>query len=402
MTENSEVAQLRDSIEQLPSGEAANRLRAEPKHIAQAVLDQLPATKASELAALMEFILPAGSPSEQEVSQQEDSAEASKQVEGSVADLLLEPFGVMGPDTTVAGALDRLVHTDPVNGITYIYVVDDERHLLGVVAMRDLLLGRPGQTLADIMTREPFCLSPDSPLSQAIRAALEHRHRLYPVTDEDNKLLGMVYGWQLFESMATELSAQSGSMVGVDREERLGTSIFQAFRMRHPWLQVNLLTAFCAALVVGIFEDTIAQIVALAVFLPVLAGQSGNTGCQALAITLRGMTLGELAEFPVKRLLRKELTLGAMNGFFVGLVAAAAMWVYATMTDAGQPLMLGLSILIAMVGACMGSGVFGVLVPLTLRRFGADPAMASSIFLTTFTDILGMGLMLFLATAMVL
>ena len=172
--------------------------------------------------------------------------------------------------------------------------------------------------------------------------------------------------------------------------------------MRHPWLQVNLFTAFMAAFVVGLFENTIAQIVALAVFLPVLAGQSGNTGCQALAITLRGLTLGELTDVPVSRLLRKEILLGAMNGFFVGLIAAAAMWIYAGMTGVEQPVMLALVVLIAMVGACVGSGIFGVVVPLTLRRFGADPAMASSIFLTTFTDILGMGLMLLLATSMVL
>jgi magnesium transporter len=228
------------------------------------------------------------------------------------------------------------------------------------------------------------------------------RFRLYPVTDDQQRLLGLVYGWQLFESMATELSVQSGTMVGVDREERLGTPVLEAFRMRHPWLQVNLLTAFAAALVVGLFEDTITRIVALAAFLPVLAGQSGNTGCQALAITLRGITLGELEHFPVRRLLRKEVTLGALNGLFVGLVAALVMWLYASATDAERPALLALTILIAMVGACIGSGIFGVLVPLTLRRFGADPAMASSIFLTTFTDVLGMGLMLFLATRLVL
>nr|WP_241263020.1 magnesium transporter [Parahaliea mediterranea] len=399
------------SVEHQSSGEAANLLAGRPTAQIQAVLDRLPAGRASEIAALMELVAPAPPPvpapiedstPEQHSEAVEQSSEAAEQVEGTVEALLTEPFGVMAPDTTVAGALDRLVHTEPVTGITYIYVVDGGERLQGVVAMRDLLLGRPGQTLAEIMTPEPYALRPDTPLTEAIQAALVHRHRLYPVTDDDQRLVGLVYGWQLFETMATELSAQSGTMVGVDREERLATPVMTAFRMRHPWLQVNLLTAFTAAFVVGLFEDTIARIVALAVFLPVLAGQSGNTGCQALAITLRGFTLGELAEFPVARLLRKEILLGAMNGFFVGLVAAAAMWLYASMTDTGQPLLLALTILIAMVGACIGSGVFGVMVPLTLRRFGADPAMASSIFLTTFTDILGMGLMLALATALVM
>jgi len=150
------------------------------------------------------------------------------------------------------------------------------------------------------------------------------------------------------------------------------------------------------------FEDTITRIVALAAFLPVLAGQSGNTGSQALAITLRGLTLGELANYPVRKLLHKEIILGALNGFAVGLVAAAAMWVYAASTGTAQPAVLALVILVSMVGACVGSGIFGVVVPLTLRRFGAEPAMASSIFLTTFTDVLGMGLMLLLATMLLM
>lgn len=320
----------------------------------------------------------------------------------TIEELLEAPTAVLGPDTTVAGALDYLVQASPTSTITYIYVVGAEGRLLGTVAMRDLLLGRPGQRLAEIMTPEPFAFVLETPLPEAIQQALRRRHRIYPVVDEGGRLLGLVYGWQLFERMAAELSLQTGSMVGLSREERVGTGIWPAFRMRHPWLQVNLLTAFAAAFVVGIFEETIAQIVALAIFLPVLAGQSGNTGCQALAITLRGMTVGELADVPVGRLLRKEMTLGAMNGFVVGCVAAAAMWAYASVSGAEDPLVLGLVILIAMVGACVGSGIFGVMVPLTLRRFGADPATASSIFLTTFTDILGMGLMLFLATALLL
>ena len=321
---------------------------------------------------------------------------------GTVAQLMTEAFGILSPHNTVASALDYIVRTDPSITITYIYVTDEADKLLGVLAMRDLLLARPGQTLEEIMTPTPFAFTPDVEMPEAVNAALAKRLRLYPVIDEEGTLLGQVYGWRLFEYVASEISAQAGSMVGVNKEERLSTPILQAFRMRHPWLQINLLTAFAAAFVVGMFEDTIARIVVLAIFLPVLAGQSGNTGCQALAITLRSMTLGETKGFPVAQLLRKEIILGAMNGFCVGLIAALAMWLYAGFSGAGDPVTLALVILIAMVGACIGSGIFGVMVPLTLRRFGADPAMASSIFLTTFTDILGMGLMLLLATSLLL
>lgn len=389
----STIESLREAVQGMDPVAAAAALAAQSETTIAEVLGSLPREQALQISAHLP-----------ERNRQEalETVELANSVNGVVEHLMVEATGVLPSQTTVAGALDYLVHTDPVAGVTYLYVVDADEVLLGVVAMRDLLLAKPGQTLGEIMTAQPFVFHRDTQLPEAIHAALTRRYRLYPVTDEAGHLLGLVYGWRLFEYVATELSAQSGSMVGVNREERIGTPVREAFRMRHPWLQVNLLTAFMAALVVGLFENTIAQIVALAVFLPVLAGQSGNTGCQALAITLRGLTLGELVDVPVSKLLRKEIILGALNGFFVGLIAAGAMWFYARMTDVEQPAALAFVVLIAMVGACIGSGVFGVLVPLTLRRFGADPAMASSIFLTTFTDILGMGLMLLLATSLLL
>jgi magnesium transporter len=213
----------------------------------------------------------------------------------------------------------------------------------------------------------------------------------------------VVRGWRLFERQAIEISAQSGQMVGVAKEERLYTGVWAAFKMRHHWLQVNLLTAFLAGFVVSLFEGTITQIVALAAFLPILAGQSGNTGCQALAITLRGITLGDMEGYSIRKLLLKELTLGALNGFLTGIVAGAAMyWLSGSSGNSHEAMMLALVILLAMTGACMASGLFGVLVPLALKKLGADPVTASSIFLTTGTDIAGMGLMLVLATALVL
>lgn len=394
MTQDAVVFLLRD-IEALEPDVAAAVLARHSAEDIQDVLRALPADRASAIVAC----LPDATPTPM---MDAENALVAEEVAGDVAAVMLPATGVLPGTTTVAGALDYLVHTTPANTVTYVYVVDDDQRLTGVVAMRDLLLASPAQRLADVMTPAPFTFAPETPVRDAIRVALDKRHRIYPVVSGEGQLVGMVYGWQLFERMATEISGQSGAMVGVDREERIDTAIWPAFLMRHPWLQVNLVTAFGAALVVGLFEDTIAQVVVLAAFLPVLAGQSGNTGCQTLAITLRGLTLGQLADYPMTRLLRKELVLGAMNGLFVGVVAAAGMWAYATMSGTAAPLQLALVVLVSMVGACVGSGLFGVMVPLTLKRFGADPAMASSIFLTTFTDILGMGLMLLLATLVLL
>jgi magnesium transporter len=191
-------------------------------------------------------------------------------------------------------------------------------------------------------------------------------------------------------------------MVGVEKEERLGTPWWRCLRFRHPWLQLNLLTAFLAAAVVGVFQDTLDQLVVLAVFLPVLAGQSGNTGCQALAVSLRGITLGELDPSRARSVVGKEALLGFMNGSLVGVSAGVGMFVLANAQDNPAALELALVVLVAMIGSCTVSGICGAIVPLTLRRLGADPATASSIFLTTATDVVSMGLFLALGTWVVL
>jgi magnesium transporter len=154
--------------------------------------------------------------------------------------------------------------------------------------------------------------------------------------------------------------------------------------------------------VVGSFEQAIAQVVALAVFLPVLAGQAGNTGVQALAVTVRGLTLGEFGQEAMKKLMAKEALLGAGNGALVGVIAAAAMYAYAQLTGTAQAGLLALTVFLAMVGSCVASGLSGVVVPLALRRFGVDPAAASGIFVTTTTDVASLGLFLGCATLLVL
>lgn len=330
----------------------------------------------------------------------EEFAEA---VAGTVHEMMEPALAVLPAATSISEAIEFIRRHPTPEQITYLYVTGTDDRLIGLVVIRDLLLREPDDTLAEVMLQDPFAVSVDMEVGDAIKAALHRHYPVYPVIDGEQHIVGTIRGWRLFERQAVEISAQSGKMVGVDQEERLGTDFWAAFRMRHPWLQVNLLSAFLAGFVVSIFEGTITQIVALAAFLPILAGQSGNTGCQALAITLRGITLGDLEKFRVGSLVRKEMFLGAINGLLTGLVAGAAMWWSAGRAGGdGEAMRLAVVIVLAMVGACTISGLFGVLVPLTLRRFGADPATASSIFLTTGTDIAGMGLMLLLATMIVL
>jgi magnesium transporter len=315
---------------------------------------------------------------------------------------MMEPVvGAFPPDVTVGQTVDALREAVKSILITYIWVVDDEDRLVGIVTMRDLLFNERGRMLGDVMLQNPFVLHASTSLREAMKLVLDRHYPVYPVTDADGRLLGLVRGQSMFEAQAIDITLQAGSMVGVNEEERLATPWKHSLRMRHPWLLLNLLTAFLAAGVVGIFQDTIDRLVILALFLPVLAGQSGNTGCQALAVTLRGMTLGELKPGTEKPLMKKEALLGCLNGIGVGLAAGIGMYFIASGQANEHPIMLSLVVFLAMIGSCVASGLSGALVPLTLKRLGFDPATASSIFLTTATDVVSMGMLLGLATLLI-
>ena len=285
--------------------------------------------------------------------------------------------------------------------ITYVYVLDEDEHLLGIVTMRDLLFSERERSLEEVMLRGAFALHAAMDLKDAMRLVLDRHYPVYPVVDAERHLIGLVRGQSMFEAQAIEITLQAGSMVGVEKEERLATPWIHSLKLRHPWLQLNLLTAFLAAAVVGLFQDTLDRLVILALFLPVLAGQSGNTGCQALAVTLRGMTLGELKPGTERPLVMKETWVGCLNGIGVGVAAAVGMFITASGQNQDQPWMLAFVVFLAMIASCMASGISGAIIPLTLKRMGLDPATASSIFLTTATDVVSMGMLLGLATILV-
>jgi magnesium transporter len=326
-----------------------------------------------------------------------DPAQAS---DATVRDLMSPPVGVFRGDATIAETVEMLREATKSAFITYCYVTDEAGKLTGVVVMREMLLAKSEDKLDDVMLRDPFAFRQDMPLDEALKEALGRHYPVYPVVDAAGRLTGLVRGETLFANRAVAISGQSGSMVGVDKEERLGTPLRRSLLLRHPWLQINLLTAFVAAAVVGIFEDTLSQLVILAVFLPVMAGQTGNTGCQALAVTLRGMTLGDLKEGSERSLVLKEGMLGFFNGLLVGVTAGLGMMIYATMQGEAEPLVMGLVVLVSMVTACTVASIAGAMIPLTLKKLGADPATASSIFLTTASDVASMGIFLSLATVL--
>jgi len=385
-----------------PPHEAAALLAEYPAGVIAAVLLELnPALTQDILAELPRGLVDAVLPlvPEETAKQWERN---QRYPQGSIGRLMEPALAVFTPEQTVRETVEELRSLVKTAFVTYCYVTDAGGRLTGVVTMRDLLFAEDeGARLDAIMLRETFFLKPDLPLGEAMKLVLDRHYPAYPVCDENGVLLGLVRGQAMFEEQAFEITAQVGTMVGVEKEERLATSLKQSFKFRHPWLQLNLLTAFVAGAVVALFQDTVDRLVILAVFLPVLAGQSGNTGCQALAVTLRGLTLGEMKTGSERSLVSKEAWLGFYNGSLTGLVAGLGMLVMAIYQGNPNAILLGVVVWLALVGACVTSGICGAMIPLTLKRLGQDPATASSIFLTTATDVVSMGMLLGLAALLV-
>jgi magnesium transporter len=376
-----------DRLQEIPAPQVAQLLASLPPARANVLL----AAMAPERRGAIMAAAPAGT----------DWADSQRYEEGTVGRLIEDPPAVFVSTTTVAEAVEALRDVVKKRLVTYLWVVDGAQKLQGVVAFRDLLYAERDRRLDEIMIRAPFFLRPRMDLVDAMREVVTRHYPVYPVCEDDGRLVGQVRGQVLFEQQAFEISAQAGAMVGVDTEERLATPLWRSFRFRNPWLLINLLTVFVAAAVVGYFEDTINKVVVLAVFLPVLGGQSGNLGCQALAVMLRGMTLGELRSTRIAAIVGKEGLLGLLNGLVTGAIAGAAMYWVVSRDGGSDGLVLGLITMAAMSISCMIASLSGATIPLILKRLGADPATASSIFLTTMTDVVSMGSFLGLVTWLV-
>jgi magnesium transporter len=213
-----------------------------------------------------------------------------------------------------------------------------------------------------------------------------------PVVDEENKLVGVITVDDVIDVIKEEATEDIMHLAGVSGDERAFTPAAESLRKRLPWLGVNLVTAFLAATVVALFEGTIAQITALAVFMPIVAGMGGNAATQTLTVIVRGIALGELTWSNSRKALVKEVLVGIGNGLALGVVAALVVWV-----TRGNPV-LGAVLGMAMVINMFVAAAAGTLVPLGLRAANVDPALASSVFITTMTDVFGFFSFLGLAT----
>ncbi|NNM34332.1 MAG: magnesium transporter [Gemmatimonadetes bacterium] len=317
--------------------------------------------------------------------------ELSQYPPGSAGSLMDPRVTAFRPSTTVGEAMRRLRALQSPR-LQSLFLIDEEGRLTGVVPLQSLVLASRKDPLEAHAT-SPSAAAQATWQREAVLEELEH-HQVgsLPVVDFDGRLVGVLRQDELLRTAQQQAAASIVSMVGAGREERALSSPFFVVRKRLPWLQINLVTAFLAASVVGFFEATIAQFTALAVLLPVVAGQSGNTGAQALAVTMRGLALREIQLRNWPRVAGKEVIAGGLNGLAVAATTAAGVFVWSR--SPGLAMVIAVSMVLSMAIAAFS----GAMVPIVLSSLKMDPAQSSSIVLTTITDIAGFFSFLGIAT----
>jgi magnesium transporter len=275
--------------------------------------------------------------------------------------------------------------------VSDVFFTDEERRLTGTVSVQQLVFADPNASV-ETLVQSAAAVQAIDPQEEIVEHFNKARLTSLPVVDFEGRLLGVIRYDTLAQTAKEDVAADMLSMVGASRQERALSPVSFAVKKRLPWLEINLATAFLAASVVGIFEGTIARFTQLAVLLPVVAGQAGNTGAQALAVTMRGLAMREIRIGQWPSVVRKEAGVALFNGIAVSLTTAGGVWLWSRST--GLALVIGTSMVMSMVAA----GVAGVLVPTALTMVGQDPAQSSSIILTTVTDIVGFASFLGIAT----
>ena len=311
--------------------------------------------------------------------------ELLKYPEDSAGGIMSDRFITLDADQTVGEALRKLhgIADRETTSITYLYVTDSQKRLVGVVPLRELVFRRPERLIRDIMLGDVKHVWADDD-QEAIARMFQHYHYLaVPVLDRDRKLVGIVSASQVIEVLRSEATEDMQLMVGLSGEERARTPWRVSFPKRLQWLTINLVTAFLAGGVVGFFESTIAKWTALAIFLPIVAGQGGNAGIQTLTVIIREMALGEMKPGDGWRVLGKESLLGLLNGIAIGVIVGIVGYFWK------GNVALGVIVAVAMLLYMVAAALAGVMVPFTLRAFRIDPALASGILVTTVTDVAG-------------
>ena len=311
----------------------------------------------------------------------------------STAGALMTPeFVAFKEWMSVSEALDFLRKSDPDPKVTQrVYVVDMWDRLTGSASMIDLVLAKPETAMRDVMDTRLIFVAPGTRQDECARLMLRHNLPSIPVTNEHGTLLGAISMDRAVDAIEEKVSKDMYRLSALSQPERLETPVSASVRNRLPWLALNLATIVIGSVVISLFESTIAKMVILAAFIPVVASQGGVGGAQTITLMVRGLALGDITFRDARKALGKEFALGVTNGLALGLMVGVVSYAWK------GNIVLGLALGIAMLGTMVMAGVSGVVVPLALKLFKIDPAVASMVFVTTITDICGFLLFLGLA-----
>jgi magnesium transporter len=369
--EGLEIDEVSRLVEDMDPADAADVVGDLSHADATAVLERMDPEEARELRTLLDY--------------PEDSV-------GSVMSTL---FVAVRADGTVGDAVETIrQRAEELGDFYYVYAVERQGRLVGVLSLKDLLLSPRARPIAELMHRDVISIRVDADREQAANVASRYDLYALPVVDPEQRLVGQVTLDEVVEIIEEETSEDMYRLVGLSEDESVFSSFLFSVRKRLPWLYVNLGTAILAASVISIFETTITKMAVLAALQSIVAGQGGNAGTQTLTIIVRGIALGELDLRNTWRALLKEFALGAANGAAIGLGIGLLVWLWH-----GNP-WLGLVIGVAMLLNMMVAGIAGAFVPVVLRWLRIDPALASAVVVTTVTDCLGFFFFLGLATLM--
>lgn len=328
----------------------------------------------------------------------EDAAEVQELLsygEETAGGIMATEFISIQEEMTVAATIDFLRKEAP-NSETpyYIYVLDENEVLKGVVSLRDLITTSSDEQIKNIMNEKVLSVPVDMDQEEVSLFFEKYGYMVVPVVDAEGVMLGIITADDIVGIITEEHTQDMYRMAGLDEDEDVDSSVLDSIKSRLPWLLVNMVTAIIASSMVKLFEGTLAQVVALATFMPIVAGMGGNAGAQSLTLIVRSIALGELSVENARKVLFKELQVGLINGLVIGLIMAVLGYLFER--NIYLSLVVGLALFLNLVVAA----VSGYFVPVTLKKVNVDPALASSIFVTTFTDTLGFFFFLGLATVM--
>lgn len=397
-----EPEQAADLLEELREDLAADLLGELPTFEAARVLDEMSPAAAADLLGVLE--------DEEEVQQLLDSMD--EESAGEVRDLLThDPESAGGLMTTDVAALPigltvgeamariRSLHEEYAD-LSYVYVVDDDGHLKGVLSFRDLVFRRPGDGLDEAMVPDPIAVSTTTDREEV--AEIVQRYHLFglPVVDADRRLLGMVTTEAVLDAVQEEASEDFAVAVGTTGEDSVHLPIRRSIRHRLPWIAFDVAISATVVWTISLFDGVLTAFVVLAALMPLVARIGGDAGAQTLAVVLRGLVTDGIPGSDVRRVLAREVTVGIINGFFIGILAGALGFGLQTLRAGPDPLRVGAAMLVAAWANLILAGLSGAAIPLTLRRLGFDPALGSNLFLTTFTDLVGFAGFLAVAAAL--